>query len=156
MRPDRIDCPTRVELMGTARPSLQNLSLDGDDLARCRLVLRPDNHPVAILHLLHLHQVRAIVIGAIEAELADDGVVEDSPPEEPEAEMTADLFAGDTDEENDGEDVAFDEPPPPSAAASSSAGPEPARPAVSQPSWRSMRFQDRILALRLLHGRGPR
>jgi hypothetical protein len=76
-----------------------------------------------------------------------DGVHEHG-EEEPHEE---DLCAGDTDGEWTDTDLP-DAPPtmPASLPASSSAGP------AVPPGWQKMRLQERIRALRLIHGRGPR
>ena len=42
--------------------------------ARRGELLRPHHDPLAVLHLLHLEEIVAVVVGAVEAQLADDRV----------------------------------------------------------------------------------
>ena len=66
------------------------------------------------------------------------------------------LFAGDTDAEwSDGDSPGAPPKMLASLPASSSAGPA-AHPGVQRPGWQKVRLQERLLAMRLIHGRGPK
>src|SRR5690242_19414 len=72
--PDSADCASSVPLGNVTGIASAGLLLDLKACAgRCE-ILRIDGDPTPVLHLLHAHQVVAVVAGSIEAELALDRV----------------------------------------------------------------------------------
>src|SRR5689334_14906531 len=77
--PERTLCASSVAL-GSVNPGIAGPSARRARSVRLQLraagghFLRPDDDPVAVLHLLDAHQVVAEVAGAVEAELALDRV----------------------------------------------------------------------------------
>src|SRR5207237_3354166 len=71
--PERTLCDSS-EALGSVNADMP-AALEGEDLrAAGGHLLRPYDHPVPVLHLLDAHQVVAEVAGAVEAQLALDGV----------------------------------------------------------------------------------
>src|SRR3954465_5603499 len=66
--PDSADCASSVAL------GRFTLLLHAQRRTGRRVVLGPDRDPVTVLHLLHAHQVVAVVARSVEAQLALDRV----------------------------------------------------------------------------------
>ena len=69
--PDRMDCASSVALGQRHRSQAPRVCSLAPGAAT---FLRPHHDPLAVLHLLDAHQVVAVVAGAVEAQLALDGV----------------------------------------------------------------------------------
>src|SRR5215207_681029 len=73
--PDRMLCASS-DALGSVKPGMarRSASVGEQPGAAGRHLLRPDDDPLAVLHLLDAHQVVAEIAHAVETELALDGV----------------------------------------------------------------------------------